>query len=120
MTNPASTTAPPRERETHAQGFARLRVLRLSLEKTLDEMGAVLDAVEAPPVEGPPRKPNASGMADELDAINELVDAAYLASGDLVDFQRGAMRGLLDLTSDKLRKVRSEFAETYCGGYVDV
>ena len=72
------------------------------------------------PAEGHKRKPTPSGMADELDVINALVDAAFMAAYDLQDFQREAMRGLLDLTSDKIRGVRKEFTETYCGGYVDV
>jgi hypothetical protein len=45
--------------------------------------------------EGRSRKPNPSKMADEIEKIKELIDAAYMAASDLVDFQRQAMRGLL-------------------------
>jgi hypothetical protein len=58
-------------------------------------------------------------MADEIEMIKELVDAAFMAANDLVDFQRGAMRGLLGQTSEKIGKVSEEFTEVYCGGYVD-
>ena len=44
MTTQGRTPAPPRERETHVEGFTRLKALRLSLEKTLAEMAAILDA----------------------------------------------------------------------------
>ena len=43
-------------RETYAAGFLRLRVLRLSFERTLEEMGAVLDAVDAPPAATPEQR----------------------------------------------------------------
>jgi hypothetical protein len=65
------------------------------------------------------RKPDPSKMADEIEMIKELVDAAYMAASDLVDFQRGAMRGLLGQTSEKISEVAEEFTEVYCGGYVD-
>ena len=107
----------PAQPETYAGGFARLRVLRLSIERTLDEMGAVLDAVDAPAAR---REPNPSKMGDQIDIIKGMVDAAYMAAGDLHDFQRAAMRSLLDETSTKIGAVQKEFTEVYCGGYVDV
>jgi hypothetical protein len=66
---------PPRERETHAQGFARLRVLRLSLERTLDEMGEILDAVEAPP-EATPERRSLLDVDEALDQTHNLIIAA--------------------------------------------
>src|ERR1700689_3392745 len=65
------------------------------------------------------RKPDPSKMADEIDRIKELIDVAYMAANDLVDFQRQAMRGLLGQTSEKISEVAEEFTEVYCGGYVD-
>ena len=114
----AGGAMPAEGRETHTQSFARLRVLRLSLERSLDEMGAVLDAVDDPPAAR--REPNPSKMGDQIDIIKGMVDAAYMAAGDLHDFQRAAMRSLLDETSTKIGAVQKEFTEVYCGGYVDV
>jgi hypothetical protein len=58
------------------------------------------------------KKPNTLKMADELEKIKELIDVAYMAAGDLQDYQRGAMRGLLDQTSEKI----AEIVEAYSGG----
>src|ERR1700722_4705437 len=66
---------PPRERETHAQGFARLRVLRVSLERTLDQMGEILDAVDAPPEPTPERRALLD-VAEPLDQTQNLIIAA--------------------------------------------
>jgi hypothetical protein len=72
-----------------------------------------------PGAKGGSRKPDPSKMADEIEMIKELVDAAFMAANDLVDFQRGAMRGLLGQTSEKIGKVAEEFTDAYCGGNVD-
>jgi hypothetical protein len=114
---------PPREREAHAEGFLRLKALRLSIEKALDDMSKILDAVEAPPAATPEQRSRAGAatrIGDGLDVSKALVDAAYMAAGDLQDFQREAMRTLLDETSSKLGTAQKEFAEVYCGGYVNV
>jgi hypothetical protein len=71
-----------------------------------------------PGAKGGSRKPDPSKMADEIEMIKELVDAAFMAANDLVDFQRGAMRGLLGQTSEKIGKVAEEFTDAYCGGNV--
>jgi hypothetical protein len=73
-----------------------------------------------PGAKGGSRKPDPSKMADEIEMIKELVDAAFMAANDLVDFQRGAMRGLLGQTSEKIGKVAEEFTDAYCGGNVDL
>jgi hypothetical protein len=65
-------------------------------------------------------KPNPSKIADALDVIKAFVDAAFMASNELTDYQRDAMRGLLDETSNKIGEVQKEFTEVYCGGYVDL
>ena len=65
----------------------------------------------AMPTESRSNKPDPSKMADEIEMIKELVDAAYMAANDLVDFQRGAMRGLLGQTSEKIGKVAEEFTD---------
>jgi hypothetical protein len=68
----------------------------------------------------PSRAQSATRIGDELDVIKSLVDAAYMAASDLEDFQRDAMRRLMDTTSSKIGEVQKEFTEVYCGGYVDV
>jgi hypothetical protein len=65
------------------------------------------------------REANPSKISDQIDIIKALVDAAYMASGELTDFHREAMRRLLDETSSKVGEVQKDFTEIYCGGYVD-
>ena len=72
----------------------------------------------AMPAEG--RSDASIKIADEIDVIKDLVDAAFMAAGDLDDSHRSAMRGLLDVTSTKLSAVAKEFADAYCGGYANV
>ena len=75
----------------------------------------------AMPAEGrPSHAQTATKIGDELDIIKALVDAAYMASNELTDFHREAMRRLLDETSSKVGWVQKEFTEIYCGGYIDV
>jgi hypothetical protein len=70
------------------------------------------------PAGRPTHEPNPTGMSDQIDVIKALADAAYMAAGDLEDFQREAMRSLLDDISSKAGVVQKDFVEFYCGGYV--
>jgi hypothetical protein len=79
MSNPTASAdggaMPPRERETHAQSFARLRVLRVSIERTLDQMGDILDAADAPP-EATPERRALLDVDEALDQTQNLIIAA--------------------------------------------
>jgi hypothetical protein len=73
------------------------------------------------PAEGGKAGASPTKIADALDVIKVLVDAACMASSELTDnYQRDAMRGLLSLTSDKISEVVKDFVKTYCGGYINV
>jgi hypothetical protein len=61
---------PPRERETYVEGFLRLKALRLTLEKTLDEMSDILDAVDYAPA------PLDADVDEALDQTHNLIIAA--------------------------------------------
>ncbi len=69
----------------------------------------------------PPRKGKAvlneqlSDVIDELALVNHLIDAAYLAAGNVCLEQSSAIPTLLDVTSQRLKQARTAL-DTYRAG----
>jgi hypothetical protein len=57
------------------------------------------------------RRPSLLDIADMLSAVSSLVDAAWMASGDLDEGERDPLRAVLDIVAKKLKTAREALDE---------